>query len=121
MTPRARDGVLAAALLLLAALYAGWFRADRHLAAVLLVFVAPPLLLLVGVAAQRGYARFWAGVLALFWFSHGVMHAWAHRDMALYAWAEIALSLLIVALVSVPGMRARFAAKRGASGAGPGH
>jgi uncharacterized membrane protein len=119
MTSRTRDLVLGTALLLLAALYAGWFRADRHLAAVLLVFVAPPLLLLIGVVAQRSYARFWAGVLALFWFSHGVMSAWAHPDMALYAWAEILLSLLIVALVSVPGMRARFASKRKAAATEP--
>lgn len=112
MSARARDLLLGLALLLLAVLYAWWFRADRHLPAVLLIFVAPPLLLLAGVAAQRASARFWAGVLALFWFSHGVMSAWAHREAALYAWLEISLSLLIVALVSVPGMRARFAKKR---------
>ncbi|WP_313318346.1 DUF2069 domain-containing protein [Stenotrophomonas sp.] len=109
MSLRARDLLLALALALLAGLYGWWFRADRHLVAVLLVFVAPPVLLLLGVLAQRASARFWAGVLALFWFSHGVMSAWSHRDTALYAWAEIALALLIVALVSVPGMRARFA------------
>ncbi|MCD9086071.1 DUF2069 domain-containing protein [Stenotrophomonas sp. SY1] len=114
MTPpsRLRDGVLALALLLLAALYGWWFRGDRHLAAVLLVFVVPPLLLLAGVIARRAAARFWAGVLALFWFSHGVMSAWAHREAALYAWLEIGLSLLIIGLVSVPGVRARFARKQ---------
>ncbi|KRG64468.1 membrane protein [Stenotrophomonas humi] len=112
MTSRARDLALGLALLLLAALYAWWFRSDRHLPAVLLVFVAPPLLLLAGVALQRAPARFWAGVLALFWFSHGVMSAWVHRDALLYAGIEIVLSLSIVALVSVPGMRARFAKKR---------
>ncbi|MNN53862.1 hypothetical protein D3C81_1686490 [compost metagenome] len=51
-------------------------------------------------------------MLALFWFSHGVMSAWVHRETVLYAGIEIVLSLLIVALVSVPGMRARFARKR---------
>lgn len=112
MRSRARDLALGLALLLLAALYAWWFRNDRQLTAVLLVFVAPPLLLLAGVALQRASARFWAGVLALFWFSHGVMSAWVHRETVLYAGVEIVLSLLIVALVSVPGMRARFARKR---------
>ena len=112
MSGRSRDLILALALALLAGLYAWWFRADRHLLAVALVFVAPPVLLLLGVLAQRAVARFWAGVLALFWFSHGVMSAWSHRDTALYAWIEIVLALLIVALVSIPGMRARFAAKK---------
>ncbi len=111
MKARARDLVLSLALLALASLYGAWFHADRHLAAVLLVFIAPPLLLLVGVIAQRAAARFWAGVLALFWFSHGVMSAWAHREVALYAWLEIGLSLLVIGLVSVPGVRARFARK----------
>ena len=115
MIGRKRDLTLGVALFLLAALYVIWFRSDRHLLAAMLVFVAPPVLLLVGVLLRRAAARFWAGVLALFWFSHGVMSAWAHPDMALYAWAEILLSLLIVALVSVPGMRARFASKRKAA------
>ncbi len=112
MTGRGRDVVLAIALALLAGLYAWWFRHDRHLTAVLLVFVAPPLALLIGVLAQRSAARFWAGVLALFWFSHGVMSVWTHRETALFAWTGIVLALLIVALVSIPGMRARFAARK---------
>ncbi len=111
MKPSARDLVLGTALLALAALYGWWFRADPHLTAVLLVFVAPPLVLLLMLALGRGVARFWAGVLALFWFSHGVMSAWTHRETALYAWVEIVLSLLIVALVSLPGVRARFRKK----------
>jgi len=110
MKAQARNLLLALALAILAGLYAWWFRADRHLLAVMLVFVAPPVLLMLGVLARRAAARFWAGVFALFWFSHGVMSAWSHRDTALYAWIEIILALLIVALVSIPGMRARFAA-----------
>jgi hypothetical protein len=39
------------------------------------------------------------------------MNAWAHRELALYAWLEIGLSLLVIGLVSVPGVRARFARK----------
>ena len=60
MSGRSRDLILALALTLLAGLYAWWFRADRHLLAVALVFVAPPVLLLLGVLAQRAVARFWA-------------------------------------------------------------
>ena len=112
MKEQARNLLLVLALAILAGLYAWWFRADRHLLAVMLVFVAPPVLLMLGVLARRAAARFWAGVFALFWFSHGVMSAWSHRDTALYAWIEIILALLIVALVSIPGMRARFAARK---------
>ena len=111
MSGRSRDLTLALALALLAGLYAWWFRADRHLLAVALVFVAPPVLLLLGVLAQRAVARFWAGVLALFWFSHGVMSAWSHPETALLAWVEIALALLVIALASLPGLRARFGRK----------
>ena len=50
-------------------------------------------------------------VLALGWFSHGVMSAWSHPETALLAWVEIALSLLVIALASLPGLRARFGRK----------
>jgi len=97
-----------AALLALAALFIAWFHDDRHAAAALLVFALPPLLL--AVPAWRGGRRaaFWAGVLALFWFSHGVMVAWTRPDERLLAWLEIGLSLLIVGTVSWSGLRARF-------------
>ncbi|MFT3761032.1 MAG: DUF2069 domain-containing protein [Pseudoxanthomonas sp.] len=100
--------LLVAALIALAALYAAWFRADKHLLASLIVFVAPPLLLAAGVAAGAKRAPFWAGVLALFWFCHGVMAAWSRPAEAAYAWLEIALSLLVVLASNWPGLRARF-------------
>jgi uncharacterized membrane protein len=103
--------VLAGALLALVALYAWWFRTDAHLVAALLVFALPPLLLAIGVLAQRHAARFWAGVFALFWFSHGVVAAWAqaeHRGLALI---EIALALIVVFSSNAPGLRARFGRK----------
>ncbi|ADV28198.1 hypothetical protein Psesu_2364 [Pseudoxanthomonas suwonensis 11-1] len=100
--------ILGIALLALAVLYMAWFREDRHAAAALLVFALPPLLL--AVPAWRGgrKAAFWSGVLALFWFSHGVMHAWAHPEGALFAWTTIALSLVVVTASSWPGLKARF-------------
>lgn len=115
MNSRRRDVILAAALLALAVLFAGWFRSDKHLLAAMLVFALPPVLLLGGVLANKAVARFWAGVLALFWFSHGVMSAWSHPETMVLAWIEIVLALLIVTLVSLPGMRARFARKAAAS------
>ena len=100
--------LLGIALLALAVLYMAWFHDDRHAAAALLVFALPPLLL--AMPAWRGGRRagFWAGVAALFWFSHGVMTAWAHPEEALFAWGEIALSLLVVGASSWRGLQARF-------------
>jgi uncharacterized membrane protein len=104
--------VLGLGLLALAGLYVAWFHADADAVAALLVFALPPLLL--AVPAWRGgrRARFWAGVLALFWFSHGVMTVWAHPEDALPAWLETILALLVILSSSWQGLRARLG-KRG--------
>ena len=105
----ARDRVmLSIALFALAVLFALWFRDDSNVAAALLFFALPPLLLAVGVWTQRGSARFWSGVIALGWFSHGVMIAWADAAQRGYALAEIALALFIVFVSSASGLRAKF-------------
>jgi uncharacterized membrane protein len=112
MTARTRSRiVLAVSLFALAALFTLWFHDDRHRLAALLVFTLPPLLALAavlrgGTTASRG--GFWAGVLGLFWFSHGVMVAWSHAADAGWGWGEIGLSLAIIGAGSWPGMRARF-------------
>ncbi|MCW4454088.1 DUF2069 domain-containing protein [Flavobacterium sp. MXW15] len=110
--PPTRHTTLLLALIALAALYGYWFLHDKHWLATQLVFTAPPLLLAIALRLGWRQAPFWSGVLALFWFSHGVMSAWAHRETALLAWAEIVLSLLVVALASGPGIRARFGRRR---------
>ncbi|WP_372018890.1 DUF2069 domain-containing protein [Pseudoxanthomonas sp. 10H] len=97
------------ALLALAALFVAWFHDDRHAVAALLVFAVPPLLLAVPTLRGGRRAAFWAGVLALFWFSHGVMVAWTRPGEALFAWGEIVLSLLVIGATSWNGLRARFA------------
>ncbi len=105
----ARDRILLSlALLALAAVFALWFRHDRNVVAALLFFTLPPLLLALGVWTQRGSARFWSGVIALGWFSHGVMIAWADAAQRGYALAEIALALFIVFVSSASGLRAKF-------------
>jgi uncharacterized membrane protein len=95
------------ALVALVLLFAAWFIPRAQWAA-LLVFALPPLLF--ALALPRGGARiaFWAGVLALLWFSHGVMVAWTRPAELGFALAEVALSLAIVLAASVPGLRARF-------------
>ena len=102
---------LVAALLGLTALYTLWFHADRDRVAALLVFALPPLLLALGALARRATARFWAGVLALAWFSHGVMVAWAHAEQRGYALVEIALSLAVIFIANAPGLRGKFGRK----------
>ena len=108
MSPRAQKWTLATVLLALAAVFAVWFAHDRHWLASQLVFTAPPLLLALSVVTGRGKAMFWAGVLALFWFSHGVMSAWSHPETAHFAWLELLLALAVIGVSSAPGLRRRF-------------
>ena len=103
---------LAGLLLALALVYAGWFRDDPHLPVAMALFAMPPLLLAVGAWRGNRHAVFWSGVFGLGWFSHGVMIAWAHREQAPWAWAAIALSVAIVVVGSLPGLRARFGRRR---------
>jgi uncharacterized membrane protein len=99
---------LAIVLFVLAALYVLWFAHDRHALAAMLVFALPPALL--GLTAWRGWSRagLSAGLFALLWFSHGVMVAWTRAPERWFAFAEILLALAIIALASLPGLRARF-------------
>ena len=101
--------VLRFALLALAVVYAAWFARGAEWVA-LAVFALPPLLL--ARRLPRGGARvaFWAGVLALAWFSHGVMVAWTRAPDRAFSLAAVVLSLAIVLPASLPGLRARFAA-----------
>ncbi|MCC4588187.1 DUF2069 domain-containing protein [Xanthomonas sp. NCPPB 1067] len=111
MTPRAVHWSLAAALLALAALFVIWFHDDAHRTAALLVFALPPALM-GALAVRSARARFWAGVFALGWFSHGVMAAWSQPDARGLAWLELLLALLVIGLVSGPGVAARFGGRR---------
>ena len=100
--------LLRLALGLLVALYVVWFRDDQ---AAVAFFALPPLLLLAGLLFKRRTAAFWSGVIALAWFSHGVMIAYAEPAHRAYALGEVALSVLIVVTASLPGLRARFGRK----------
>ena len=99
---------LGIALFALSVLFAVWFHADKHWLAVLLVFIVPPLLTLLGVLRGSAKAAFWAGVFGLFWFSHGVMSAYSQPASSLYAWLEIVLAVTIIVSASWPGLRGRF-------------
>ncbi len=112
MAARTSQRLLAATLLALGLLYLAWYHDDRHWQAALLVFAAPPLLLAPFVLRGGTRATFWTGVLALFWFSHGVMVAWSHPEQRLFALAEIALSVVAVLASSWPGLVARLGKRR---------
>ena len=104
---RARS-LLSAGLFALATLYAAWFGRGAEWVP-LAVFALPPLALAIallrGAGARTG---FWAGVLALVWFSHGIMVAWTRPPERLFALGEVALALAIVLAASLTGLRARF-------------
>ncbi|MFP7723508.1 DUF2069 domain-containing protein [Lysobacter sp. A3-1-A15] len=104
---------LVVALLALAGLYLAWFALHDARVSVLAFTALPPLLLAVGVAVGLRTAGFMAAVLALAWFSHGVMVAWSSPDARLLALLETVLAVVIVFAASWPGLAARFGRKRG--------
>ena len=106
MTPARR--VLRLALLGLVLVYGAWFARDAQWVA-LGVFALPPLLLALAVPRAGAHAGFWAGLMALLWFSHGVMVAWTRPPERAFALLEVALAVAVVFAASVPGLRARFA------------
>lgn len=108
---RAARHWLAATLLALVALYLFAFHGDRHQVATWLVFALPPAALALALYRPGNRAAFWAGVLALFWFSHGVMAAWTRPYAPALAAVEILLALAVIGQASAPGLRARRAAR----------
>jgi uncharacterized membrane protein len=103
-TPR---HLLAVLLLALAITYALRFQHDAHRTAGWVLFCLPPLLLLPGSWRGRRLPTFWAGTLALLWFSHGVMEAWSAPAVRGHALVVVALSLGIVFAAAWPALVAR--------------
>lgn len=104
--------LLCVALLALSVLYSAWFHDDRHLVAALLVFTLPPLAALVAVVRGGATSAFWAGVVALLWFCHGVVVAWSRPAESGFGWGVIVLSLVIVLAASWPGLYGRFGRRK---------
>ena len=102
--------VLRLALLALVLLYSTWFAPDSQWVA-LGVFALPPLLLALALPHRPQRTAFWAGLLALAWFAHGVMVAWSRPPERWFALLEVALALVVVFAASAPGLRARFGRK----------
>ncbi len=103
-----RDRIaLALALAALGALFLIWFRHEKQIVAAYAFFALPPLLLAGFAALGSRHARFWSGVLALLWFSHGVMIAWSEPAQRGYGLAETVLAIGIVFASSAGGLRER--------------
>ena len=104
--------VLGVALFALSVLFSLWYHDSSLRVAAMVFFTLPPLLLLVGVLRGNAKASFWAGVFGLFWFSHGVMEAYAAPHERTFALLEIFLALVIVVASSWPGLSGRFSKKK---------
>lgn len=105
-----------AALAALLALHLGWHLwlappQRLPLGFVLALAVVPLGLVLAGALIDRHRALFWGVVLALVYFSHGVMEAWVTPAVRALALSE---ALLAVAAVGCAGAHA-IAARREAS------
>ncbi len=104
--------VLGVALFALSVLFSLWYHDSSLRVAAMIFFTLPPLLLLVGVLRGNAKASFWSGVFGLFWFSHGVMEAYAAPHVRTFALLEIFLALVIVVASSWPGLSGRFSKKK---------
>ncbi len=108
--------VLCVALFALSVLFSVWFYDSELRIAAMIFFTLPPLLLLAGVLRGSAKAAFWAGVLGLLWFCHGIMEAYTLPAQRGYATAELALAVIIILASSWPGVSARFRKKKPAAG-----
>lgn len=88
---------------------AGWPKRD---VVALVVFAVPPLWLAVAQLAGARTAAYWAGVLGLMWFSHGIMVAWTRPPELIFALLETALALVVIFSANMPGLRGRFGRRK---------
>ena len=86
----------------------------------LLLAVLPLLLCAAAVLARRANGLFWSGVVALPYFCHGVMEAWAAAE-PLRPWAliEALIAISLVLAVGIEGWQRRQAAKAQTKNANP--
>ncbi|MGN6482640.1 DUF2069 domain-containing protein [Luteibacter sp.] len=73
---------------------------------VALLITVPPLLLPLLALRKLTRALLWVGILALFYFCHGVSEAWSSTGDRWLAWLEIVLCLLLIGTLGA-GVRRR--------------
>ena len=96
------------ALAALQLLWHGWLLPPQSMpvAWVLAITVVPLLLPLAALRKPRR-ALLWVGILALFYFCHGVAEAWSSPAERVLATAEIALTLLLIGTLGAGVRRPR--------------
>ena len=104
--------ILIVSLVALVLLYAYWFGHAHPDTAALVVFGLPPALCALAAWRRARTAGLLSAVLALAWFSHGVLIAWIRPEERTLAGIELLLALVVVFAASLPGLRARFNRKR---------
>ena len=74
---------------------------------VALALTVPPLLLPLLSLPNITRALLWVGILALFFFCHGVAEAWSSTGDRWLAWIEIVLTLLLIGTLGAGVKRRR--------------
>jgi len=102
--PRAyRIGLVAwAALVLLQLAWHGWLFPAQLIPVwlVLLLTIVPLLLPLLALRRDVRRALLWVGILALFYFCHGIAEGWSSSSERWLALLEIVLTLLLIGALS---------------------
>ncbi len=97
-----------AALALLQLLWHGWLLPPQSVPVALVLAIAViPLLLPLAALRNVRRALLWVGILALFYFCHGVAEAWSAPTERALAIAEIALTLLLIGTLGAGVRRPR--------------
>lgn len=73
----------------------------------LTIAVLPLLLLIPGAWRARPAPLFWANLVCLLYFCHGVSEAWTEPSMRGWALLEVALSVVVVSAYGAFGLRSR--------------
>lgn len=97
-----------AALAALQVVWHGWLLPPQSLpVALVLAITVIPLLLPLAALRRVTRALLWVGILALFYFCHGVAEAWSAPDERALAMIEIVLTLLLIGTLGAGVRRPR--------------
>ncbi len=117
MNPRSLGALAFWALVALQPAWHLWLAPPARISGTLAtaIMLAPLLPPAIALLLRRPTALFWAAVVALLHFSHGVSELWADPAARLPAAAQVALATLLVLAVGRDGWLRRRAARAGAT------
>lgn len=97
-----------AALAVLQPIWHGWLLPPQSMPVTLVLAITlGPLLLPLAALSNPRRALLWVGILALFYFCHGVAEAWSSPAERTLALVEIALTLLLIGALGAGVRRPR--------------